>query len=89
MSTGRDWERDRRRKLAKVDPRKSEKRPYTGPVLVDPLESVIREAFEAKMSNRFYRMPEDLTVSQRMHVWRIAMDRYRSELATEEDPIPA
>lgn len=88
MSAGRDWDRDRRRKLAKVASRKPEKTPYTGPVVVDPLEPIIREAVAAKRENRFYRMPENLSVSQRMHVWRIAMNRYRSELATE-GPIPA
>lgn len=82
MSAQRDWDRDRRRQLAKAARKPKDPRPYAGPVLVDPLETVIREAVAAKRAGRFYRMPADLTESDQSRAWRVAFSRLRSDAAT-------
>jgi hypothetical protein len=65
---------------------KHEKAPYTGPVLVDPLESLIRQAIAAKKAGRWFQLPSDISASDCTRIWSVAMRRIRSELATGGAP---
>lgn len=83
MSRKRDWDRVRQKEVQRALP---VDRLYDGPVRVDPLESVILEAVEARRAGRFVVLPKSLSRKDAKTVWRAVFTRLAGQRIACPEP---